>query len=494
MNAVFNDPTLFRLRRTNFKPLLTPDCIAARDAWCRERSRRLWQGDKDVVYCDLDEAYFHCVTGAMLRVHNDDDTPIRHVRNHLHPAKVMVIVVVCAPNASLGRDGKIGMWRVAEDTVSKRSSFARAKNVIYQKDLTMDTDVYYGLWTQPHGIAAAIRQALPNVKRVVVQHDNASAHVGKGNVSRILDEINEGGVLPRIDIESQPANSPDTNVCDLGLFSSLKTHVRKHRSLEKHRAYTLKSMTPVEVDDDDECDEERDDESSLSPLPELTCGIKRLVKGKHERGSLCAACIETVEDDRNAIKCGARGGWWHVDCLRVKPSAAALSKRDAWWACPQCMQHGCATSGRGRSHAACIVCHTRNGCADCVKNEIDCEHWLQCTARLGFYHANCANVVNDDDNDEDWVCKLCKSMPGPLPVHSVAMPTRWPPDGVPMYKCVPIWHDTADAMFGAIEYAWEHYDSTALTRLYETKPQVLAAIRGASGRNNYKLPHWRNKQ
>lgn len=56
------------------------------------------------------------------------------------------------------------------------------------------------------------------------------------------------------------------------------------------------------------------------------------------------------------------------------------------------------------------------------------------------------------------------------------MPTRFPPDGVPLYKCVDIWLDNADSMFGAIELAWEKYDSSKLARLYETKPVVLAEI------------------
>ena len=472
-------------------------------AWCFERKERRWQGDKAIVYCDLDESYFHCVTGAMLRVHNDDDTPVRHVRNHLYPAKVMVVVLVCAPSESRGCDGKLGMWRVAEETVSKRSSLARAKNVLYQKDVTMDSDVYYQLWTRPDGIADTIRSKLPNTRKVVVQHDNAPAHVGKDVVQRILDAINDEATTPVIVIEAQPANSPDTNVCDLGLFRSLKVNVRKHRSIEKHRSYVLKSLAASSDNDsagDDDDNADRDDSSSSSSLlPELSCGIKRLVKGKDERGSLCVECETTVEDGRNAIKCDIRGGWWHVDCLAVRPSDAALRDDDAWWACPQCMAHGCATAGRGRARAACVVCNSRNGCADCVAADIECEHWLQCTARLGYFHQRCAgaNADDDDKNDDDdgdWVCRLCRAMPGRAPSHAVVMPKKFPPDGTPMYKCVAIWHDTADAMFGAIEYAWEHYDSNILRRLFETKPIVLAAIVADKGGNRYRLPHWRKKK
>ena len=63
-----------------------------------------------------------------------------------------------------------------------------------------------------------------------------------------------------------------------------------------------------------------------------------------------------------------------------------------------------------------------------------------------------------------------------------------------MYKCVDIWHDSADAMFGAIELAWEQLNPDVLARLYETKPHVLMAIVGDRGGNRYKLPHWRAKK
>lgn len=96
--------------------------------------------------------------------------------------------------------------------------------------------------------------------------------------------------------------------------------------------------------------------------------------------------------------------------------------------------------------------------------------------------------------DGDWVCRLCQAMPGRRPQHAVLMPNKFPPDGVPMYKCVAIWHDTADAMFGAIEFAWEHCDPDILRRLYETKPHIIRAIVADGGGNRFRLPHWRKKK
>ena len=48
---------------------------------------------------------------------------------------------------------------------------------------------------------------------------------------------------------------------------------------------------------------------------------------------------------------------------------------------------------------------------------------------VGFYHESCAGVDDADDDDDvdddaEWVCRLCRAIPGPLPQHAVVMPTR----------------------------------------------------------------------
>lgn len=136
--------------------------------------------------------------------------------------------------------------------------------------------------------------------------------LGKGVVDRILAQVNKNDLAAKIIIESQPANSPDTNVCDLGLFRSMKTEVRKHRSLETHRNYTMKQLINNDDDndeDDNEDDDNDNDEKSESELPELKCGIKKLLSGKDERCAKCVECDQRFEEGVQAIKCSVRGGW-----------------------------------------------------------------------------------------------------------------------------------------------------------------------------------------
>jgi len=75
----------------------------------------------------------------------------------------------------------------------------------------------------------------------------------------------------------------------------------------------------------------------------------------------------------------------------------------------------------------------------------------------------------------------------------VTTPEHFPPKGEPTYKYYSIWHDSANAMFAAIEYAWEKFDPAILTRLFETKAIMLRSIVDAGGGNRYNLPHWRSK-
>ena len=58
--------------------------------------------------------------------------------------------------------------------------------------------------------------------------DNARAHVG----GDLVAEMNAFGATkkPKVRIELQPANSPDTNINDLCFFSSLASAVSKVRT------------------------------------------------------------------------------------------------------------------------------------------------------------------------------------------------------------------------------------------------------------------------
>ncbi|KAH9095366.1 hypothetical protein LEN26_017857 [Aphanomyces euteiches] len=67
-----------------------------------------------------------------------------------------------------------------------------------------------------------------NRKRIILQHDNAPAHVPWNDVE-IMAVFNElTSIGSDFSIAPQPPNSPDTNVLDLGFFASIQSLQYKH--------------------------------------------------------------------------------------------------------------------------------------------------------------------------------------------------------------------------------------------------------------------------
>ena len=81
-------------------------------------------------------------------------------------------------------------------------------------------------------------------------------------------------------------------------------------------------------------------------------------------------------------------------------NARVLSDAGAFWACPQCIAHGCATVAVvARTCGVRCVCQSRNGCAACVASGVACEHLQGAVGLL-----SCAGIDGTDTmtmtNDE----------------------------------------------------------------------------------------------
>ena len=106
---------------------------------------------------------------------------------------------------------------------AERSSKKRKRGEEYEFDCTIDAD-----WCKDWYIdelLPAIKKKMPwqRSKRVVAQQDGASPHTGEGN-PEILNSAGMGrGWL--VELVTQPSQSPDLNITDLGFFASLKSRV-----------------------------------------------------------------------------------------------------------------------------------------------------------------------------------------------------------------------------------------------------------------------------
>ena len=149
------------------------------------------------------------------------ETPSTQHKSHIQ--KVMFVVAMARPQRDF--DGKVGCWAVTDAVTAKRDSKNRKKGTIEQKSTTMDSAKYYEILTKEGGLLDSVKRKMPWLKGedVTVQHDGATPHTGKGNE----ENLKQAGIKDgwKIKFISQPSQSPDVNILDLGFFNSLKKRI-----------------------------------------------------------------------------------------------------------------------------------------------------------------------------------------------------------------------------------------------------------------------------
>ena len=212
-------------------PLLTDRHREWRKEWAGERVDEDW-----AAWVDLDEKWFYAL--APWRTHKlppDVPVPLNPVQHKSHIPKTMFLCALGRPRFAPRADGqqmvsfngKLGCWRISEPYTAKRDSKNHEKGDVYEKDVTMNAERYVKLMTEKVLPAIAAKYRTLGVKKVIVQHDGAPPHVGKGAESEI-DKF--GATLnPPIEIIRQPSQSPDTNICDIAFFRALASCVAKRR-------------------------------------------------------------------------------------------------------------------------------------------------------------------------------------------------------------------------------------------------------------------------
>ena len=162
------------------------------------------------------------------------------VHSKRHVPKAMFLTALARPrfdaDGNCVFDGKIAIERVCSLHTAKRDSKHHKKGDQYEKDINMNGAVYIKMMKTQ--IFPAIIEAFkdcPGVHEVRVQQDGARSHTAKrkDGTERYTVELNAHGATlkPKIRIITQPAQSPDTNVCDLAFFRALDSAVRKTRRL-----------------------------------------------------------------------------------------------------------------------------------------------------------------------------------------------------------------------------------------------------------------------
>ena len=147
------------------------------------------------------------------------------VQHKSHVPKITIIVANARPDPTHNFDGKIGIWRIYVMKTAQRSSKSKRRKAgdEYEFDCAIDAKWYQDWYIEK--LLPAIKTKMPwlRSKRVVVQQDGATPHTGKDN-----PEIRNSAGMGRgwlVELKTQPSQSPDLNVNDLGFFASLKSRV-----------------------------------------------------------------------------------------------------------------------------------------------------------------------------------------------------------------------------------------------------------------------------
>ncbi len=150
----------------------------------------------------------------------EENLPDRYVKIKRFISKIMFLCAVARPrhdrHANSFFDGKIGIWPFARQVAAKQSSRNRPASTTELKPITVTKEVYREYLISK--IYTAIRAKFPReeMSRVIVQHDNAKPHFNSDD-SQIIGAGKVSGW--NIQLEKQPANSPDLNILDLGFFN-----------------------------------------------------------------------------------------------------------------------------------------------------------------------------------------------------------------------------------------------------------------------------------
>jgi hypothetical protein len=172
----------------------------------------------------LDEKWFDMFEKTMLQLllTGSNDFPKRHPdKNALQ--KVMFVALLGQPQSKI--DGKYGMWSFTHQQPAQRRSKRREAGTMETKCVSVSADIFYDKCVEPGGLLDSLVGKIGNYRTVEVLMDNAKPHIGHGNLDKLNAECLKRHL--RVIFKTQPANSPDLNLCDASFFHALNSRVNK---------------------------------------------------------------------------------------------------------------------------------------------------------------------------------------------------------------------------------------------------------------------------
>lgn len=142
--------------------------------------------------------------------------PHRAVNKTSGGLPVMALAAVGVPQGDF--NGLIGVYFCVDWVPTKRRSKNCARDDLVPKPISCTAKSYLNMLTKDDGVLADIRRVFPNVADNVVQQDNATPHVGKDNIRKLLEAGQQHGFY--IQFVQQPPQSPELNILVLAFLHS----------------------------------------------------------------------------------------------------------------------------------------------------------------------------------------------------------------------------------------------------------------------------------
>ncbi|KAI3940898.1 hypothetical protein MKW98_008270, partial [Papaver atlanticum] len=171
----------------------------------------------------MNKWFYITKTAQIYYLHAEEDEPLRTCKSKRFITKIMFLTVVARPRFDHAKqemfDGKIGIWPFVIREAAKRNIKNRAAGTMETKAMKFVTkEIIRNYMINELLLAIVEKWPFTTYKTVIVQQDNARPHVHE-NDEKFMQAVRSHGVDIRL--LSQPPNSPDLNVLDLGFFRAI---------------------------------------------------------------------------------------------------------------------------------------------------------------------------------------------------------------------------------------------------------------------------------